>query len=28
MLGGSTNLLLGVPEEDTTTEAEAAPAGV
>ena len=28
VLGGVTNLLLGVPEEETTTEAEAAPAGV
>jgi undecaprenyl-diphosphatase len=28
MLGGLTNLLLGVPEEETTTEAEAATAGV
>jgi len=28
MLGGVTNLLLGVPEEATTAEAEAAPAGV
>ena len=28
MLGGLTNLLLGVPEEETTAEAEAATAGV
>ena len=28
MLGGLTNLLLGVPEEETTAEAEAAAAGV
>jgi len=28
MLGGLTNLLLGVPEEETTVEAEAATAGV
>jgi membrane-associated phospholipid phosphatase len=28
MLGGVTNLLLGVPQEETATEAEAAPAGV